>query len=94
MALLAVCIGEALVMVSPHIVLPAILKVPLEYLTVCAALALAVALDDYAAPAVEGYVPYVGGFAATFLALYCLAFQMRVLGVLYYTRQRKLGWFT
>jgi hypothetical protein len=94
MAMLGVCLTESVLMASPHIVILAVLKVPLEYLLVCAALGLAVALHHYAVPALEGYVPYVGGLAATFLALYCLAFEMRVLGVLYYTRRQRLGWFT
>ncbi len=93
MAMLGVCLTESFLMASPHIVLPAILKVPLEYVTTCVALAAAVALRFVGVPALAEQVHFVGGVLARFLALYCLVFEMRVLGVLYYTRRRRLGWF-
>ncbi len=94
MALLGVCLTENFLMASPHVVIPAMLKVPVEYVTACAALAAVVALRWFGVPAVESQVSFFGGIVAEFLALYCLVFEMRVLGVLYYTRQRRLGWFT
>jgi hypothetical protein len=94
MAVLGVCLNETFLMAGPHVVIPAILKVPLEYLTVCAALGAIVLLQSVARVMVFGHLPFVGGLLAQFLSLYCLMLEMRILGVLYYTRQQRLGWFT
>jgi hypothetical protein len=93
MAMLGVCLTENFLMASPHVVIPAILKVPAEYVTVCAAMAVAVGVQYLGQAGGLDRLPVIGALAAEFISLYCLVLQMRLLGVLYYTRQERLGWF-
>jgi len=93
MALLGVCLNQTFAMAGPHIVIPAILKVPLEYLTVCSVLGVVVVLQTLAGKHVLDRLPLLGGLLGQFLSLYCLVLEMRLLGVLFYTRRERLGWF-
>lgn len=94
MALLAVCMADSGTAVSPLVVLPAILSVPLEYLTACLAL-LAVVVIRYLGDKVIGIipVPFLPTFVAGFAALYFLTVEMRILGLMYYTNRKRFGWY-
>jgi hypothetical protein len=94
MALLAVCMADSGTAVNPLVVLPAILSVPLEYLTACLAL-LAVVVIRYVSEKVIAFIPipFLPAFVAGFGGLYFLFVQMRILGLLYYTNRKKFGWY-
>jgi len=93
MALLGVALNQTLGMLSPTVVIPAILRAPVEYCAACLVLLVIVALSVLADSALVSSAPLLGWLLARWLALYFMAAEMRVLGVLYYTKQDQLGWF-
>ena len=107
MAFLAVAMKDSVLAANPMIVIPAILKIPLEYL-VTAVLLMGVfgirLLGNMMSGAAEGAtfstrdmsVLFVAlGFRAiwSFVSVYLLTVSMRILGLLYIARKQKLGWF-
>jgi hypothetical protein len=106
MAFLAVAIKDNVLAGNPLVVVPSILKVPLEYL-VTAILLAGVFGVRWIGDAVSGVM---GGKALrtesisemfllfglriiwAFLSVYLLTVTMRILGLLYLTRREKLGW--
>lgn len=92
MALLAVALSQTLDGLNPVFLVKSILRIPVEYLSACAILALVVAIELVASPILER-LPFIGPLAGDFGALYFLAVEMRILGIIYYTRQHKLDWF-
>jgi hypothetical protein len=94
MALLALAMFDSIVSANPLVVIPAIVRVPLEYLVVTVVTGALFA------------VKFVGGFVAEFIpvpalpdlimagvGLYFLTVQGRLLGLMYYAKRDKLGWF-
>lgn len=94
MALLALAMFDSIVSANPLVVIPAIMRVPLEYLVVTVVTGVLFA------------VKFVGGFVAEFIpvpafpdllmagvGLYFLTVQGRLLGLMYYAKRDKLGWF-
>lgn len=108
MALLAVAMKDNVLAANPLVVIPAILKVPGEYLVAALLLTGIFALlelgDEYSAQ--MGRVSFstrrmdrlftAFGIRAlwSFTSIYLLAVTMRILGLLYVTKKHKLGWFT
>jgi len=39
-------------------------------------------------------IPLLPALVASFLSLYWLTVEMRIIGLLYYTNKEKLGWFS
>jgi pSer/pThr/pTyr-binding forkhead associated (FHA) protein len=107
MALLAVAMKDTPLAVNPLIVLPAIFKAPLEYVIAVLLMGVILALDHSGSPLIHAIFPrefathnmakLFGYMAAKsfwyFLDLYLLAVNMRILGLLYLTKKRRLGWF-
>jgi len=93
MALLGVALCETMAGVNPILVVPSILKVPLEYLAACVLLGLLVALRFSIGTFVSGALPVVGSLIDGFFALYFLTVEMRILGLTYFANEEKLGWF-
>jgi hypothetical protein len=107
MAFLAVAMKDNVMAANPLVVIPAILKVPAEYLVAAILLAaifgLRLAGDDYAQQ--MGRVSLTTrrmdrlfmsfGVRAlwSFASVYLLTVNMRILGLLYVTKKQKLGWF-
>jgi hypothetical protein len=96
MALLAVSMSGSYGAVNPLVVLPAITRLNLEYVGataiffgLVAARYLGETLLRAAVP-----VPVLPTLISGFLALYFLACEMRLLGLIYYEHKRKLGWFS
>lgn len=94
MALLALAMFDSIVSANPLVVIPAIMRVPLEYLVVVVLAGVLFA------------VKFLGGFLAQFIpipalpdlimagvGLYFLTVQGRLLGLMYYAKRDKLGWF-
>lgn len=75
----------------PHVVLPAVIKALPGYLLALGALVLVLVVCTFAQNFV-GSVPYVGWFLTSAVALYGLMFQARLIGLIYVSKQEKLGW--
>lgn len=108
MAFLAVAMKDSVLAANPLIVLPAILKVPGEYLLTVVLLALVfgfrslgdLTMDTLFAASLTSksmstflLMAAARGFWA-FVSLYLLTVMMRILGLLYLTRKHKLAWFS
>ena len=95
MALLAVAMADSLAGMSPMLVIPSILKVPGQYLVACGVLGLLVVGEHVtrAGLARLAPIPLLPGALRGFLSLYCLAVEMRILGLLYHTNRKRLSWF-
>ena len=94
MALLALAIYDTVLALNPMLILPSILRVPLEYAATCLVLGL-LALGSFAAKhwlRDNAYVPVLAPIVAEFLLLYTLTVVMRVAGLLYYAEKDRLSW--
>ena len=95
MALLALAMFDDIVSANPLVVVPAIIRVPLEYLVV-----LVVTGVIFAVKVAETFledlipVPVAPDLIIAGIGLYFLTVQGRMLGLMYYARRDKLGWFT
>ena len=94
MALLALAMLDSIVSANPLVVIPAIMRVPLEYLVV-----LVITGFIFAVKVAEGFladlipVPALPDLIAAGIGLYFLTVQGRMLGLMYYAKRDKLGWF-
>ncbi len=107
MALLAVAMKDTPLAANPLVVLPAIFKVPVEYILAVVVLAAVMGLRASGAPLIHSIFPrelmthsmpklfaYLGARAIWgFANVYLLAVNVRILGLLYLTKKQKLGWF-
>jgi hypothetical protein len=107
MALLAVAMKDTPIAANPLVVVPAIFKAPLEYLVTVVLMAIILALYNSGNTVISAIFPrgllthsvpkllgFSGSWAFWYLfQLYLLAVNMRVLGLLYVTKKRKLAWF-
>jgi hypothetical protein len=107
MALLAVAMKDTPLAVNPLVVLPAIFKVPVEYIVAVILMGIILALYNSGDMLISAIFPKgltthnmakLFGFLAAwafwfFFQLYLLAVNMRILGLLYLSKKRKLGWF-
>jgi hypothetical protein len=95
MTLLAVAMFDTIGAVNPLVIVPAIIKVPLEYLVVCVLTAMIAAVrfgGDLILPLAIPVI-IVPDLISAFLGLYLLTVETRILGLLYYTKKERLGWF-
>jgi hypothetical protein len=106
MAFLAVAMFDTVTALNPILIIPSITRVFKEYLVACGLLILILALrfginvlfsvlflpmtHDIGMMIVGALVQ---GLISGFLGLYFLTVEMRILGLLYYTKKAELGWF-
>jgi hypothetical protein len=94
MAFLALAMSDSVLSINPFVVIPAIMKIPLEYMAV-----LSVGAMIFSTKALQQVVVYFYPFnilphlVASALGLYFLTVQGRLLGLMYYARRDRLGWF-
>lgn len=95
MALLAWAMFDSIVSANPLVVIPAIMRVPLEYLAVLVIVGMifAVKLGEKVFSAYFP-IPGLGVLLSSAVWLYLLTVQGRLLGLMYYARREKLGWFS
>ena len=94
MAWLALAMHDNIVALSPHFVIPSILRVPASYLGMVgqivllgtAIVAVAWALDRLP-------IPIIPALLSSFMGLYGLMVGSRLLGIFYYKNRSRLGWF-
>jgi hypothetical protein len=92
MALIVMSHGRSYLAVGPHMVLPAIFKVPGDYIIAVAVLQLALILDNLL-ERVLFHIPILGGLIATFVSLYLIMACMHLLGLVYYKNRALLNWW-
>jgi len=108
MAFLAVAMKDSVLAANPMVVIPAILKMPLEYL-VTAILSITVygvrVLGNMASGVVGAvsmstrnmdtlFVSLGGQAVWAFISIYLLTVNMRILGLLYISKKQRFGWFS
>jgi hypothetical protein len=93
MAVLGVAMADSVSGANPLLVIPSILRVPLEYFVTCLILVVAFAAN-YLGQFALGFVPipFATSLVSWFLFLYCLLVSMRLVGILYWTNRDRLKW--
>jgi hypothetical protein len=107
MAFLAVAMNDSVMAVNPMVVVPAILKVPGQYLItvilLCGVFGVRLLGDSLSSVAGDitfetrdmsvMFLSFAFRALWAFLSIYLLTVGMRILGILYVTQKEKLGWF-
>lgn len=94
MALLALAMFDSVISANPLVVIPAMIRVPLEYLVV-----LFITAIIFVVKIAQGFltvlipVPALPDLIIAGIGLYFLTLLGRVLGLMYYAKRDKLGWF-
>lgn len=95
MSFMAVALAESLTALNPLVIIPSILKIPGAYLLAVIILAAVLAVNwigNAFLPQVLP-VPILPGVLGEFIGLYLATVEMRILGLLYRSKQEQLGWF-
>jgi hypothetical protein len=94
MAILTVCLADGITGLNPIIIFSGIGKVPLPYLTICGIFLVIIALMHGSRMLLElTGIPVLPTVISTFISLYGITVEMRLLGLLYFTNKSKLAWF-
>jgi hypothetical protein len=94
MAWLAASMHEQLGAISPHFVIPSVLRLGRSYIAIVVQLAVLMALDIGLHWALKQlHVPILPSLVGSFFGLYFLMVFSRLLGMLYYKNRAHLGWF-
>jgi hypothetical protein len=94
MAILTVAMADSLSGLNPFVIFSGIGKVPLPYLTACGIFLVVIAVTHGLRMLLEYTgIPIVPTVLSTFVSLYGLTVEMRLLGLLYHTNKAKLAWF-
>ena len=94
MALLTVAMADGLAGLNPLVIFSGIAKVPGQYICICLVFLAVLAVQRGGELLLaQSPVPILPTVVATFLSLYGLAVEMRLLGLLYYTNRERLAWF-
>ena len=95
MAFLAVSMFDSVAAVNPLLVIPSILRIPLQYLLTVLLLGGVLALRWAGEAFLENLlpIPILAGIVLGFAGLYLLTVEMRILGLLYLANKDRLGWF-
>jgi hypothetical protein len=94
MALLAVAMFDNVVGLNPLVVVPAIFKVPLEYFAVLVVMALIFVVRVVQVLLLELLpIPVLPDLISAAFGLYFFTVEMRMLGLMYFAKRDRLGWF-
>lgn len=94
MAILTVAMDDTIAGYNPLTIFSGIGKVPKPYLTICGIFLVIIALVHGVGKFLEWtQIPILPTVIGTFISLYGVAVEMRLLGLLYYTNKAKLAWF-
>jgi len=94
MAFLAVAMFDSAAAMNPFVVFPAMFRVPLEYLTVLVLIAVIIGINIVESIVVEKLgIPFVPTLVGSFVSLYFLTVMGRMLGLMYFAKHERLGWF-
>ncbi len=92
MALIAMSPSDSVSFVNPVFVLPSIIKVFRDYIAACLVLLLVIMVRFFSMFFFPD-IPLVSSVVTNFLSLYFILVEMRILGLLYFANQERLGWF-
>jgi hypothetical protein len=94
MALLAVAMGDAITALNPLVICSSILKIKGPYFAACLLLGFLVAASWILSAILNSLpIPILPWFIEAFASLFFVVLEIRILGLLYYTNRRRLGWF-
>jgi hypothetical protein len=94
MTILTVCLADGIAGLNPIIIFSGIGKVPLPYLAICGIFLVIIALMHGSRMLLElTGIPVLPTVISTFISLYGITVEMRLLGLLYFTNKSKLAWF-
>jgi pSer/pThr/pTyr-binding forkhead associated (FHA) protein len=95
MAFLAVSLFDSVAAVNPLLVIPSILRIPLQYLLTVLLLGGVLGLRWAGEALLENLLPspFLVRIFLGFAGLYLLTVEMRILGLLYLANKDRLGWF-
>jgi hypothetical protein len=94
MAWLAVSMHDSVVGLSPHFVIPSILRIPGHYTVIVLELAVLVGTNTGLEMVLDQVkIPFVGPLISSFLSVYFGVVICRLLGSLYYLNRDRLRWF-
>jgi hypothetical protein len=94
MAILTVAMADTIAGFNPLTIFSGIGKVPLPYLTTCGIFLVIIALvHGTRLLLIWTDIPILPTVISTFISLYGVTVEMRLLGLLYYTNKVKLAWF-
>jgi hypothetical protein len=95
MGFLAVAMFDTITALNPILIVPSIMKVPLEYLTACLLLGLIFVVRWLGRDALPTIIPVIiiPDIISSFIGLYVLTVQCRILGLVYFTNKPRLAWF-
>jgi hypothetical protein len=94
MALLALAMFDSIVSANPLVVIPAIIRVPLQYLVVLVVTGIILVVRIAQSFLIDLIpVPVLPKLITACVVLYFLTVQGRMLGLMYYAKRHKLGWF-
>jgi hypothetical protein len=94
MTILTVCLADSIAGLNPIIIFSGIGKVPLPYLVICGIFLMIIALVHGVQMLLEWTgIPILPTVISTFISLYGITVEMRLLGLLYFTNKSKLAWF-
>jgi hypothetical protein len=95
MAFLAVSVFDSVAAVNPLLVIPSILRIPLQYLLTVLLLGGVLALRWAGESFLGNLLPFpiLASVIFGFAGLYLLTVEMRILGLLYLANKDRLGWF-
>ncbi|MDB6015889.1 MAG: domain containing protein [Pedosphaera sp.] len=96
MAFLAVTMFDSVAAMNPLVVIPAIAKMPLQYIVACVFLGVVLLARWIGLTWLPVLipVPVLPVVLATFIGIYLLNVQCRILGLLYYANRLRFGWFS
>ena len=96
MAFLAVTMADSLSALNPLIIIPAILKIPAEYLLMVILTVAIVGAGSFGELLLARWlpVPILPSLTSEFLTLYLGTVAMRLLGLLHWTKKADLAWFS
>ncbi|HXP62402.1 MAG TPA: FHA domain-containing protein [Dongiaceae bacterium] len=95
MAFMAVSVLDSMAAANPLLVIPSILRIPLQYLLTVLLLGSVLALRWAGDAFLQSFLPFpfLVGIVLGFVSLYLLTVEMRILGLLYLANKDRLGWF-
>jgi hypothetical protein len=93
-SLLSVFLHETVFALNPLLLIISVVRVPMEYTVVCIVLAILVGLRLLMMWLVmkTKIIPVLPEAADEFVSLYLLCVEMRIIGLLFHTRRKDLGW--
>lgn len=94
MTFLTVSMADSITGLNPFVIFSGIGKVPLPYLTICGIFLVIIALVHGVQMLLDTtQIPILPTVVSTFIGLYGVTVEMRLLGLLYYTNKARLAWF-